>query len=117
MSTLQTVDLASGSEDLIDATLADLESDLIKPVVRVYVYVGTKDDPGWDAALTASGWLVDVKPYLASDISLLRKWVGVGDPKGIVFRKGDKPCILLDATEAAAEKTVRTAIANAKEAP
>ena len=109
MSTLQTIDPAGTSEDLIPATPAGLEADLVDPVVRVYVYVGKAADPGWDAALTACGWLVGVRPYLASDISLLRKWVPTGNPSGIVFGSDDQPDRLLTDAEAAVEKIVRAA--------
>ena len=46
-------------------------------------------------------------------MSLLRKWVPAGDPKGIVFGTDDQPDRLLDEAEAAVEKIVRKAIAEA----
>ncbi len=70
-------------------------------------------DPGWDAALTACGWLAGVKPYLASDVTLLRKWVPAGEPKGVVFGTDSQPDRLLNEAEASVEKTVRKAIAEA----
>ena len=113
MKKLFTVDLASGSEKLIPATPADLEADLVNPVTRVYVYVGKEEDPGWEAALLACGFLAGVKPYLAPDISLLRKWVPAGNPRGIVFGTDEKPEVLLDEAEASVEKIVRNANADA----
>jgi hypothetical protein len=113
MNTLHTVDPKSGSDRLIEATVQDLERDLVHPIIRVYVYVGQEADAGWEAALTACGWLAGVKPYLAEDIALVRKWVPAGSPKGIVFGTDDQPDTLLDEAEAAIEKIVRKANAEA----
>ena len=113
MEKLFTVDLVSGSDKLIPATPAELEADLVHPITRVYVFVGKESDPGWEAALLACGFLAEVKPYLASNISLLRKWVPAGNPRGIVFGTDDKPDALLDEAEASVEKIVRNAIADA----
>ncbi len=113
MSELITVDVASGSTDLIPASLDELKKDLIQPVTKVYVYIGQASDPGWDAALLTAGMLPDLNPYLATGIDLLREWVPAGEPKGIVFGTEDKPDRLLDEAEASVFKIVHKANANA----
>jgi hypothetical protein len=114
MSQLFTVDPNGTSTKLIPVQMADFENDLQSPVIKVYVYVGKEKDPGWSAALQASGWLINLHPYLADDMSLLRKWVPVGDPAGIVFGSDNIPDTLLDRAEASISKIVYNANAGAQ---
>jgi hypothetical protein len=109
MGQLFTVDSGNDSKELVPVTLDAFRADLANQTTRVYVYVGQETDPGWKAALSVAGLLADLNPYLATDIALLREWVPGGNPRGIVFGTADKPNRLLDATEAAASKTVHQA--------
>ena len=110
---LHTVDLESGSDALVPATIEELEADLRDAEQAVYVYVGKETDVGWECGVLAGGFLVGVKVYLADNIDLLRKWVPAGNPKGIVFGTKDVPHKLLDEAEAAVQGTVQRAIADA----
>ena len=114
MSELFTVDLDSGSTQLIAATTDEFKEDLVHPVTKVYVYVGQENDAGWKAALSAAGLLPDLSPYLATGIDLMREWVPAGDPQGIVFGTDDEPDRLLDDAEAAVSKIVLKANAEAQ---
>jgi len=113
MSQLFTVDVPSGSPKLIPVTIEQFKEDLVHPITKAYVYVGKESDPGWSAALATAGMLPDLNPYLATGHDILRDWIPVGTPSGIVFGTDDKPDKLLDQAEAAVFKIVLKANAEA----
>ena len=113
MSQLFTVDVQSGSTTLVPVTADVFKNDLVNPIIKVYVYIGQESDAGWKVALLAAGMLPDLNPYLATEIDILRDWVPVGNPKGIVFGTDDAPDRLLDEAEAAVSKIVQKANAEA----
>lgn len=113
MSDLAKLDLAHGAKQVKPSSLDELRADLVHPIIRVYVFVGREDEPGWKAGVLACGLLVGINVYLANEMSVLREWVPAGEAKGIVFGTDDQPDRLLNEAEASVTDIVMDANAAA----
>ncbi|HLP24535.1 MAG TPA: hypothetical protein VK477_02570, partial [Acidobacteriota bacterium] len=113
MPTYWTVKEVGGAPVEVQSDLAGLQADLTDPLVAVYVYVGGKQDPGWNIAKTACALFAMTNPWRVDDIAALRPWVPAGAPKGVVFGYDGQPDNLLDDGEVTVLKIVRKALVDA----
>ena len=102
------------AETLPPLTADDVKGPLKDPTFTVYMYVGNESDEGWDIAQTAFEYVAKLRIYLVRDISLIKEWVGLKRPKGIVFGYDDQPQRFLNRQEADDLKTVLRAIRDAR---
>lgn len=102
------------SETMPPLTPDDVKKDLNNPTFSVYLYIGSKDDEGWENAELAFGLLARLRIYLVKSHSLVKEWINDKKPYGVVFGFGPKPYKLLNKAEAEDFKTVINTILEAR---
>lgn len=102
------------AETLPPLTIDDIRGPLKNPTFSVYIYIGEKDEEGWESAEMAFKYRTRLRIYLVHDAGLVAEWTKQEDAKGIVFGWDEKPKRILNKSEADDLKTVLKAIREAR---